>query len=373
MTPDNKLQTTDMFRANNVTHKGKTMLLNDICVWDALKKTEKPIILYGMGNGADKVLDEFAKRDIKCSGVMASDDFVRYQNFRGFTVKKMSDFEDEFNDFCVALCFASSLPDVVAHIHYVASKHELLVPNVPVFGTEVMDDSFLSHYKEDIKKAYSLLTDEKSKQVFLGALCFLYSGKLKYLTQIDCDKDEVFTDILCLNNSESYLDLGAYRGDTVDEFLHYTNSYRHITAVEPNAKNYTKMCEHLKDLCDFSPINAGISDSASTMFVPKGGGRQSALNNTDGVPISTTTVDELLLTCGDFSYIKADVEGMEHKMLSAAKKALLKKPKLNIAAYHTNSDFFTLINKIHSLNPDYKIYLRKHPYIPCWDLNIYCV
>ena len=90
-------------------------------VWDALERTQKPIVLYGMGG-------------ITAAGVMASDDFVRYQRFRGFTVKKQSDHERELGDFLVALCFASDLPNVTAHIRTVADAHELLVPNVPVFG-----------------------------------------------------------------------------------------------------------------------------------------------------------------------------------------------------------------------------------------------
>lgn len=349
------------------------MIKTDPCVWDALKNSDKPVILYGMGNGADKVLDEFEKRNIKCHGVMASDDFVRYQNFRGFTVSKMSDFEAQFDDFQIALCFASSLPDVMSHIKYVSQKHELLVPNVPVFGDEIIDDSFLWRYKEDIKHAYNLLSDDKSKYVFEGALNFLYSGKLSYLFDITSDKNEVFADVLKLSDSESYLDLGAYRGDTVDEFLHYTNGYHKIVAVEPNAKNHSKMIEHCKVLSDFTALNKGISDTCSTMFVSKGGGRQSSLSEKSGIEVETISVDTLFDTYGDFTYIKADIEGMEHLMLNGATKSLSKKPKLNIAAYHTNSDFFTLINRINSINSDYRFYLRKHPYIPCWDLNIYCI
>ena len=68
-------------------------------VWDLLKNTDKPIILYGMGDGADKVLREFDKLNIKPSGVMASDDFARYQQFHGFTVEKLSDIESCFDDF----------------------------------------------------------------------------------------------------------------------------------------------------------------------------------------------------------------------------------------------------------------------------------
>ncbi|MBE6824240.1 MAG: FkbM family methyltransferase [Ruminococcaceae bacterium] len=349
------------------------MNFKDPCVWDALKATDKPIILYGMGNGADKVLDEFEKRNIKACGVMASDDFVRYQNFRGFTVSKMCDFEKQYDDFLIALCFASSLDDVMNNIKRIASIHPMLVPNVPVYGKEVIDDAFIVKYKNEIKHAYSLLCDEKSKEVFVGALNFLYSGKIEYLKNIESDKDEIFHNVLCLSNSESYLDLGAYRGDTVDEFLHYTHDYKKIVAVEPNIKNHTKLTEHCEQLKNLTVINAGITDKNSTMFVSKGGGRQSVLNSKNGVEIATINVDTITELYGDFSYIKADIEGMESKMLQGAKNTLKTRPKLNIAGYHTNSDFFTLINKVHVLNPDYKIYLRKHPYIPCWDLNIYCI
>lgn len=348
------------------------MIDKNLCVWDALKNSKLPIVLYGMGNGADKVLDEFNKRGITCSGVMASDDFVRHQNFRGFTVKKMSDFEEEFGDFTIALCFASSLPNVVEHINYVASCHNLLVPNVPVYGTEVVDDDFLNKYKENIKHAYSLLSDEKSKEVFSNTLNFLYSGKLSFLNAMTTDKDEAF-ELLNLSDNESYLDLGAYKGDTVDEFLHYTKSYDKILAVEPNIKNYSKLCTHCDTLSDFTAINAGISDEVSTAFVSKGAGRQSVLNDENGVEIKTLTIDSIFEKHGEFSYIKADIEGMEHKMLNGTTVALKSKPKLNCAAYHTNCDFFTLIEKIHEINPEYKFYLRKHPYIPCWDLNLYCI
>lgn len=349
------------------------MKFTDICVWDALKNSDKPIVLYGMGNGADKVLDEFNKRGISCYGVMASDDFVRYQQFRGFTVKKMADFEEEIGDFTVALCFASSLPDVMEHIKYVAQRHTMLVPSVPVYTDEVVDDNFIEKYKDDIKEAYNYLADEKSKEVFEGALKFLYSGKLSYLLSVDSDKDEVFAEILKLNDNESYLDLGAYRGDTVDEFLHYVKAYRSIVAVEPNLKNHSKMVEHCENLSQFVALNKGIGDRVSTMLVSKGGGRQSVLCDKKGVEVAVTTVDEITLQYGDFTYIKADIEGMEHSMLKGALSTLSKKPKLNIAGYHTNSDFFTLINAIKKINPQYKIYLRKHPYIPCWDLNIYCI
>lgn len=341
------------------------------CVWDALKNSDRPIVLYGMGNGADKVLEQFAKRNIKCSGVMASDDFVRHQSFHGFTVKKMSELEAELSDFTVALCFASSLDNVMSHIKYVADKHPMLVPNVPVYGDEIIDDEFLRLHNYDIQFAFSLMSDQKSQEVLIGALNFLYSGRLKYLDSITTDKAEAFENILRLNDNERYLDLGAYRGDTVDEFLHFTNGrYDTVTAVEPNLKNHKKLVEHCKDMRNIRCVNAGISDVCAKMFVSKGGGRQSVVNDQKGIIIDAVTVDTLSVSP---TYVKADIEGMEEKMLLGAKKALGQKPKLNIAAYHRSTDLFTLPQLIHSINPEYKIYLRKHPYIPCWDMNLYCI
>ena len=60
-------------------------------VWNVLKTCGKPVVLYGMGDGADKVLSAFERYGIEASAVIASDEFVRGQSFHGFTVKKLSD------------------------------------------------------------------------------------------------------------------------------------------------------------------------------------------------------------------------------------------------------------------------------------------
>ena len=337
-------------------------------VWTAMAECDLPIVLYGMGNGADKVLDEMEKRHIKAAGVMASDDFCRYQAYRGFTVQKESDFAHQLGAFSVALCFGSSLPDVTAHIRAVAERHTLLVPNVPVAGDTIMDEAFIERYRDDIARAYGLLADDRSRRVFKGALDFYYTGRLEYLSAIDSDKDEVFRDILCLRD-ERYLDLGAYRGDTVDEFLHYTDGYEAILAVEPNPKNFRKLTEHLTHIENATALNAGIAEHQGVTFVTKGGGRMAALSAQSGTRVPVTTVDALGFHP---TYLKVDIEGMEREMLSGAIGTLREdKPKLNLAAYHRTEDFFSLILRLHELQPDYRLYLRKHPYIPCWDLNIY--
>ena len=82
--------------------------------WDRLKTCEKPIFIYGMGDGAEKLLDEFDRLGIKCTGVFASDDFVRGQSFRGFKVQTFSQVQAQFGDITVVLGFGTSLPEIMA-------------------------------------------------------------------------------------------------------------------------------------------------------------------------------------------------------------------------------------------------------------------
>lgn len=342
-------------------------------VWETLRQSKKPVVLYGMGDGADKVLAAFERFGIEATGVMASDDFVRGQQFHGFTVKKCSDFEREYGDFTVALCFASQLPDVMAHIREVAQRHATLVPSVPVFGDVLFDREFLALHRIELEQAYALMADEQSRRVFSGVLRFYLTGELELLDDITTGKDEAFRDILRLGDNELYVDLGAYNGDTIDEFLHYSGgSYRKIVALEPNEKNFKKLQAHCGDLKNTELWQLGAYSRNTTLTFNNRAGRNSAVA-AQGVPTQVATVDTVL--CGAAAtYIKADVEGADYEMLLGAKNTLKQfKPKLNCSAYHRFEDLFRLPLLISRLNPDYRVYLRHHPYIPAWDTNLYCV
>ncbi|MCR5653302.1 MAG: FkbM family methyltransferase [Ruminococcus sp.] len=342
-------------------------------VWDLLRKTDKPIILYGMGDGADKVLREFEKLNIAPDGIMASDDFVRYQQFHGFTVEKLSDIEERFDDFIIALCFASQLPDVTAHIRAVAARHTLVVPSVPVFGDNVFNESFYRANEENFNRAYELLADEQSRRVFEDIMRFQYTGELKYLDSCTTDKDEAFKNILKLSENEDYLDLGAYNGDTIDEFLGYTGgAYRSITALEPNMKSFKKLQEHCADLERVTLWQLGSYNRNTVINFNTKSGRNCAIDSS-GTPAHVARVDTIL--CGKkITYAKLDVEGAERETLEGMETTLrLFKPKLNVAAYHRSEDLSGLILQLSEINPEYKFYLRHHPYIPHWDTNLYVI
>ena len=337
--------------------------------WEKIKESGLPVIVYGMGNGADKVIDEFNRLEISVKGVTASDDFVRGQQFRGFTVKKLSEFD---GDFIIAVAFASCIPEVMNHIYSLCGKYRVIVPCVPVFGDEIFNRDFISEHKNELNAAYELFEDE-SKELFAGCVDFMFGGELEILKNITTDKNEAFEKILKLGNNESYLDLGAYRGDTVEEFIHYCGKeYSDITALEPDRRTFRKLEAYLENIEKSMAYQCAVYSENKTLVFSDKAGRQSTVSE-KGVEVQAVSVDSLY-SDKTVTYIKMDVEGVEKEAIKGAETVLKnQKPKLNIALYHRSDDIFSLPLQIAKINPEYKFHIRRHPYIPCWDMNLYCV
>ena len=117
-------------------------------VWDQLKKETRPIALYGMGDGAEKILRVCAQREIPVAGIFASDEFVRGHSFAGYQVKKRSELEQELGDFVAVIAFASSRPEVLELFDHLDRTHTTYAPDVPVAGGELFYPDFVQTHCE---------------------------------------------------------------------------------------------------------------------------------------------------------------------------------------------------------------------------------
>ena len=346
-------------------------LLTTESSWEFLKNTPLPIAVYGTGNGADRVFEEFGRLGITVSAVVASDGFVRSRTFRGFEVKSISQLENEIGDFVIALAFASPLTEVIENVKALSLRHKVIMPSVPVYESDIFNKNFLKKHIDEIELAYSHLADEQSRKVFENIIHFQITGDLNYCFDCESEKDEAF-EILNLGDNESFLDLGAYRGDTVEEFLKYTKSYKKIVAVEPDTRTFKKLqinCESLENCIALN--NAIWSENCVLTFDGNKGRGASA--QSQGEEKNAICVDYITEKYGDFSYLNIDIEGAEREMLKGACLTLANRPKICMAVYHKSEDIFALVNKIKEINSDYKIYLRHHKHISFWDTSIYCI
>lgn len=341
-------------------------------LWQRLKKTDKPIVLYGMGNGAEKILDTLEKYKISAKGVFASDGFVRQKTFRGFNVESYGEIKSRLGNMIVLVAFGSSRPEVIENIKRISAEQELYVPDVPVYGNGLFDTNYLKENAEDIKYIYSLLCDDISKKTFENLIYYRLSGKPEYLYYCEKNINEAYESFLNLRDDETFVDLGAYNGDTVNDFICRTNGkYRKIYAVEPDEKSYKKLISNTEKLSNITRINACVSDTDGTAQFSMRGGRNSSIGI--GKEIKSITVDTLL-GGKEATFIKYDVEGGEAAAIKGSKNTILTfKPELQIACYHRTEDLIAIPKQILNIRRDYKIYLRHNPYLPAWDTNYFFI
>ena len=167
-------------------------------------------------------------------------------------------------------------------------------------------------------------------------------------------------DVIEPMEDETYIDVGAYDGRTIKEFLKFCGrKYKKIIALEPDESNYIQCSKFLKrenvDRIDL--IKKGAWSKQDTLsFSPSD---WSSNVNTDGESmINVTTIDSLMGN-SSATTIKMDIEGAELEALMGAKNTILKyKPRLLISIYHKPSDIIDIPAFILQQNNDYKLYLR---------------
>ena len=340
--------------------------------WTAFKNCKKPIVLYGMGNGADRILAQLAQVGVFASGVFASDGFANGKLFHGFPVISYEDAKKQFGDMIVLLSFGTHLPEVMQNVMKIAAEQELYIPDLPVVEGELFTQEFENRHAQELCAVRKLLADEISVKTFDAILEYKRTWKPEPLLACQMPQEEAYRQILRLSQHEVLADLGAYRGDTVAEFLKYCQSCDGVLAVEPDAYSFRKLTENTKNVANCRLVHAAVSDCVGTAAFCKKRGRGSHLAQ-GSEQISTQTLDELMQG-QRVSFINMDVEGAESKAISGAKRTIERyKPKILMAAYHRSCDLFSLPLAVLKYRPDYRIYLRHHPAFPAWDTNFYLV
>ncbi len=382
----------------------------DLDLWHKLKEVSdagRPIVLYGMGNGADKILAVCADRSITIADCFASDGFVRGHSFHGKVVLSYSAMKEKYRATppVILLSFASSRPEVLDLIERVASESEMYIPDVPVCGTDLFDAAFVEAHQAQINATRALFADEESRRVYDGIIEAKLTGRMDILRATASAPADAFRDILHAERFRTTLDLGAYNGDTVRELHGYAPHLQTVIAMEPDRRNFRKLDAYAAMLCETDeslrviPVAAGAWSEDTTLTFHGSGNRNAGLADTPSTnasPIPATvdnpyfgksesvavrSPDATVAACmanGTLSagtridYIKYDVEGAERDALLGSQDIIHRDaPALLVSVYHRSGDIFELPPFVHELNPTYRLFLRRMAGVPAWDINLY--
>ena len=375
-------------------------------LWQFLKAASdsgRPILLYGMGNGADKIVAVCQHYGIEVEDFFASDGFVRGHSFHGKVVLSFTQACEKYGaeNMIVLLSFASSRPEVLELIQQVADTCELYTPDVPVCGTELFNAEFFEAHFDEINAARALLADEESRRVYDGIIQYKLTGRMDILRATESDPAEAYQSILRAERFTTTADLGAYNGDSIRDLRQYAPHLATVIAFEPDRRNHRKLTEYgtaLREAGDsltVHPIRAGAWSHTATLTFHGSGNRNAGLTDspaeaqghilpstadnpyfgkTAEVPVTSldAVCEEVLPSGTHLDYIKYDVEGAETEALLGSREVIRRDaPALLVSAYHRSADLFRLPLLVHELNSAYKLYLRRMAGVPAWDINLY--
>jgi len=355
-------------------------LLTDIkenSLWETLKTETRPIVLYGTGNGGDKILDELERRGISISGIFASAGFVRNRTFRGYPVESLETLTERLTDnIVILLAFGSSLPEVINTVERLAGKYTLLIPEVPLFGDGIFDREYLEAHEKELEAVYESLADESSRALFKDMIRYRLTGSIEYLRRTEPMEQSV-RDLFGAYPIRHVFDGGAFTGDTAQIFMSALPRIEKITAVEPDERAFRRLSAYAKEevrACVLPVCHMLCGkDGVETFF--SAGSRASAENSLHrrGKEIlrETRTVDTLC-SSESVDLIKLDVEGAEAEVIRGMAETIRRDtPHLMISLYHRTEDLFALPLMIREIFPHYEFRLRRLPCLPAWDLILY--
>ncbi len=224
--------------------------------------------------------------------------------------------------------------------------------------------------QEDIFQAYDILEDEKSRWVYVNAICNRIAPQFSQATYEQMYQEPQYfpSELFTLTENERVVDGGAYTGDTCEAFLQACRGrFGVYHAFEMDRDNYEKLmkwrtglektvqkkiCCHQKGLWskrERISYGRNATDDSYSIY-----------NESDISYATTETIDDFLKD-ETVTLIKMDIEGAEMEALAGGARTIAtQKPKMAICVYHRLEDMWRIPLYLKDLVPNYRIGMRHH-------------
>lgn len=331
----------------------------------------KKIIIYGMGNTAQLCQEGFKRLSVEGFHVSAYCDSnpekLKMKEFCGRPVVSLESLAGE-KDICVLIC--TPVPEFVVEISNRLEEYG--------FSHYLLDEVILKQHADEVLQCYDLLADEESRIVYADIILSHIYGRnpMPENCMYGCAYFAL-NQFKARNRPEIFVDCGSYVGETIEQYIWSRDGvFDKIIAFEPDTANYaamTKRVERLKAEWNFKENSVelypyGVADKNKELIF-----RSHAADNglgskfiempssekDDGECSRVVSLDEEIQI--KYTFLKADIESYEYKMLLGAKEGIQKnKPLLAICIYHNAVDLYSIPLLIKSMVKDYKLAVRQH-------------
>jgi FkbM family methyltransferase len=237
--------------------------------------------------------------------------------------------------------------------------------------------AFYENCKPVIEKAYLLLADDVSRNLYRSILEFRLTGDYKILPAPDLAHQYFPQDIPAWKEPLRLVDCGAFDGDTLSGFASNNIEIEGVAAFEPDLVNFMKLSQYISSLknkiSEAILFPCGVYSSTQQMTFEMNCGEASGISNKGGAVVQCVALDDVIPTFAP-NLIKMDIEGAEYDALLGARRLIeTNTPGLAISLYHRPEHLWQLPMLAGSIAPGkYKFYMRSHA-MNDFDLVLYAI
>lgn len=211
---------------------------------------------------------------------------------------------------------------------------------------------------------YEHLKDYRSKKLLYAIISNWYRYDFKTLKECQehTYRDYFDLDIVHCDNTEVLVDLGAFTGDSILDYLkEYNGAYKKIYAYEITPDSLNQLTKNLANYQNIEIRQKAVLDQKTTVYMAKSsvGPDANKIAPTGSIELKAVSLDSDIKE--KITAIKMDIEGSEYLALKGAKYHIQNEhPKLLISVYHNHEDIWKIPKLIEEITPGYEFYLRYH-------------
>ncbi|GKX65514.1 FkbM family methyltransferase [Inconstantimicrobium mannanitabidum] len=335
------------------------------------------VVVFSASKGGKKLVKFLRYNNIKVDYILDNNPNAQNTYYEGIEIiaPNLVIEKVNINNTVVFLGSLTYIGEIRKQLLQLGFNRELLISPLNIsdrFGYYLSDDIDDRKHIEDniqeIQKVIELLDDEESIYVYKTIVQSRYENYLnseKIYADIIIPNQYFDKSIMSLNENETYIDIGAYDGDSITNFLKAVNNkYNKIYAFEPEIGLYELLKKNLNDYMNIEIYNKGLSNVTGKLNFINSDAGSHIIQSAEEADCSIDVIkgDDLKIKS---TFIKMDIEGEEINALEGLQETIKKyKPKLAICIYHRNEfkQLWEVPLYIKTLSPDYKIQIRHHGY-----------
>lgn len=334
-------------------------------VYDFIEElgTKNGIYIFGAGSLADTVSAQLNSMGIQCAGAFVDKKYYKSNTvINGITVYEWDSFVPD-EDIVVVMAMSDMKRGLEIEKKKFVSK--VVYPGCVGFESDkLLDKEFLVQNISQYEDLLNKLADKKSNEVLAAWLNSCITRYNPLIFPLCEEEVGYFNRIqLCFPEIKSYLNIGAYTGDTIDEFLQINDICDMIYAVEIDETLASYLEKKYAEDKKISVVRQAFWNKEGEIVVAQCDNANSVggviKNSGNGSKMKCITLDQYFVE----AKIKVDLlsialRGQENVLEGGAQLIKREHPIIIAKVGFERDGVIKVINTIYKIDSSYTFYLR---------------